>query len=582
MKQIDNIIIILYFIVIVFIGIIISKRARKSVEGYFLGGNRIPWYLLGVSGMASFVDLAGTAFQVAFFFLLGAKGFWIGFQGNVALLLAFLMIFMGKWLYRSRVMTNAELIILRFGDSRQGQLARIATVISIFVLVIAFLAYFFVGALKVLPDYIPFFTDPRHTALFFFAIVGIITILSGFQGVVYTDLLQSFLMFGLIIFIGVKAFMTGTPEYFSQLGVSNEWLQFWPTNGSWQQNLPQEFQYMNALGVVLIFWIIANLFQGFALPFDAWTSQRYYAARNERESSLIAGQWIALYSFRFVLMAGFGILAIGIAHTINDPEMALTKVISELIPAGIKGLLLSAIIAAALSTTNSFVNSSAAYFVNDIYKPYIKPKSTQKNLVRVSLLTTFALLAIGVIVGWNFKSITKIWGWIIMGLITGTLPPNILKWFWWRLNGIGYLCGMVSGIAAACATQLFFADEPVYISFCIVFVVSSIGTVAGNYLGKTPDMEVLKEFYIRIRPMGFWKPVQKLVDKNLVAKAGLENKRDALLLLPAVVWQVSLFYSMTAIVFRRWIDLSVSITLTVLMTVILYKYWYPNLKKNEL
>ena len=579
MNLIDQWIIVLYFVVILLIGFIVSKRARSSVEGFFLGGNKIPWYLLGVSGMASFIDLSGTAFQVAFFFLLGAKGFWVGFQGNVALLLAFLMIFMGKWLYRSKVMTNAELVLLRFGKNRQGDIARIATVVSILVIVLAFLGYFFVGAVKVLPDYIPFFENPKVTALFFFCIVGVITIMSGFQGVVFTDLLQSFLMLGLIVYVGIKAYMTLTPEYVTEFA-STEWTHFFPSDGNWTQNLTGSLSSMNPLGILLIFWIIANLLQGFAMPFDAWTSQRYYAARNERESSLIAWQWICLYGLRFFLMAGLGILAVGIAKSITDPEMALTKVIGQLIPVGIKGVLLSALIAAAMSTANSFVNASASYFVNDIYKPFIRPDASQKRLVRVSAITTGALLVFGVVIGWMFDSITAIWGWIVMGLLTGTLPPNILKWLWWRLNGIGYLCGMISGIIAACIVQLFFASAPVYIVFCIVFVLSTIGTIAGNFLGKTPDMKDLVEFYSRIRPFGFWGPVKKLCDGTMVAKADKENRRDLLLLIPAVIWQVALFYLWTAIVFRQYVDLWICVAVIIITSAILYKYWYKNLKKS--
>ena len=387
MYQVDNIILILYFVVIVCISLLISRRARKSADSFFLGGKQLPWYVLGISGMASFIDLSGTAFQVAFFFLLGAKGFWVGFQGNLCLMLSFLMIFMGKWLNRSGVMTNAELISLRFGKGRDGKIARIVTVVSILVIVIAFLGYFFVGSVKTLPDYIPFFSNPKVTALFFFGVVALITMLSGFQGVVFTDLLQSLLILGLIIYIGVMSFNTLTPEYVAEYA-SAEWTSFFPTDGVWTQNLPDAYASMNPLGVLLIFWLFSNVLQGFALPFDAWTSQRYYAARNERESSLIAWQWISLYSLRFVLMASLGILAVSIAGKIGDPEMALSQVILNLIPVGVKGVLIAAIIAAALSTTNSFVNSSASYFVNDIYHPYIKPDASEKQLVRVSLITT--------------------------------------------------------------------------------------------------------------------------------------------------------------------------------------------------
>ena len=301
------------------------------------------------------------------------------------------------------------------------------------------------------------------------------------------------------------------------------------------------FASMNPLDILTCVLDDSHFFlQGFAMSIDAWTSQRYYAARNEREGSMTACQWIAPYSLRFVLMAGMGILAVGIAEHIPDPEMALSKVPINLIPVGIKGVLISAIIAATLSMTDSLVSSSA-YFVNDIYHPFIKPDASLKQLVRVSsLLTTAVLLVLGVSIGWFFGSISKIWGWITMGLLTGTLPPNILKWFRCRLNGVGYVCGAVGGVLAAIIVQMFFVDEPVYVIFTIVFAIFSVATIARNFLGKPTDEETLKEFYTRIRSLGYRKPIRKLVVLNLVREAEEENRRDVLLL-PALFWQVSLF-----------------------------------------
>ena len=454
----DYIIIASYFVITIGVGVYVTKRASGSLDEYFLGGQHFPWWILGLVGMATYVDMSGTMFQVSYFYLLGVKGYWVAFEGSLALFLAFLMIFMAKWLNRTRCMTNAELMELRFGSERPGQLARLLSAISILVLVTCFLGYFFVGTAKFLPIYVPISgLSPNLIALIFFLTVGTYTISAGFHGVVFTDIFQAILIFVIVIFIAIKAFVLGTPEYFAQYA-NPEWPQLMPN--SWQVHMPVGYEHMESLGLLIIAWLAMNITQGFALPFDAWTSQKFYSAKDPREASLTAGWWAFLFSFRFPLMMGFGVLAIGIASKIPEPELALPVVIMELVPVGIKGLLIAAVIAAAMSTLSGFMNSSAAYFVKDIYHRHIRPEASQRQLVKVSYVATASILAIGVLVGWGARTIDSIWGWIIMGLLTGVLPPNIAKWFWWRFNGLGFALGMVSGLVGAILVGCSFQSRP--------------------------------------------------------------------------------------------------------------------------
>lgn len=575
---IDFVIIISYFVLVTGVGLWVSKRASGSIDEYFLGGRHFPWYLLGLVGMATYFDMSGTMFQVSYFYMIGVKGYWICYEGALALFLAFLMIFMGKWLNRSRCMTNSELIHLRFGHGIQGQFARIISAISVIVLVVAFLGYFFVGAVKFLPIYVPIDNMPPNTiALIFFLIVGIYTIAAGFHGVVYTDIFQAVLIFCIIIFITAKAMIIGTPEYFAEF-TNPQWRELIPK--SWSVDMPAGYDHMTLLGVLILSWIVANVFQGFGLPFDAWTSQKFYAAKNPRESSLIAGQWISLFSLRFLLMMGMGVLAVGIAHKISEPEMALPMVIMELVPAGVKGLLIAALIAAAMSTVDGFLNSSAAYFVNDIYKEYLKPKASTKHLVKISYITTASIMIIGILIGWKVKTIDSIWGWIVMGLITGTLPPNIVKWFWWRFNGAGFAIGMVSGIMAAVMHKIMLSSAPPYATFAFVISMSTIGTIIGTFLGKPADMETLKKFYKTIKPFGFWGPVRDACEPDFVENVRAENRHDLRLLVPACIWQVTLFWMMTAVVVKKWGSFIVSFAIVVSLSVFLYHQWYKKLKNS--
>ena len=150
LASVDIAIIVAYFIVTLAAGLILSRRAGRNIESYFLGRRRLPWWLLGVSGMASNLDMAGTMVITSFLFLLGMGGFWVALRGGIALALAFLMIYLGKWLRRSQVMTNAEWMEFRFGGGKGGEVSRILSVISTLTLTIGMIAYFTVGAGKFL------------------------------------------------------------------------------------------------------------------------------------------------------------------------------------------------------------------------------------------------------------------------------------------------------------------------------------------------------------------------------------------------------------------------------------------------
>ena len=595
LQGLDYGVIICYFLVTIGVGLYLSKKASGSIDEYFLGGRHIPWFILGISGMATFLDMSGTMLHVSYFYMLGVKGYWVCYRGAIGLALAFLMIFIGKWMNRSGVMTNAELMEFRFGSGKQGHLARVLCAVSILILGVAFVSIFFVGSGKFLAEYLPeTITANYHSflssyipeayipsianvcGLVFFVILMSYTVSAGFHGVVYTDVLQAILIVAVIGLVLYKAMSIGTESYYAEYA-SADWRSITP---SWKIDMPAGYEHMRFLGLLLIVWVVSNVFQGFAFPFDSWTSQRFYAAKNERESSLMACQWIVLFGLRFVMMMGLGVLALGVAKKIADPEMALNVVIENFIPVGMKGVFIAALIAAAMSSIDSIVNSSAAYFVKDIYQLYLKPKASASRLVKISYIASIVIVVLGILLAWKLPNLDSIYKWVFMGLFTGILVPNILKWFWWRFNGVGYAFGMGAGIVGAIISQLMFPDAAEHQSFLIVTVIATVGTVIGVFAGKPTDMDVLVKFYKRIRPFGFWEPVRRQCDPEFITEVKKENRRDILLLFPTCIWQVTLFWMMTSLVVKKWDAFFSSLSVVAVLSFVLYKYWYKNLKSG--
>ena len=634
MNSIDVWIVVGYLVLVSAVGLLASKRAAASTDSYFLAGRTLPWWLLGISGIASFIDVGATSAVSGWFFVAGAKAYWYMFNGHIALLLAFQMVFVAKWLRRSGCATNAQWMVQRFGRGTPGDAARIITAVLALAIAIAFMPFFWTGAGKTLAGFIPVFgqwaaalggggesgiaqyiTDVNLAAFCFFALIAIYTVSSGFYGVVYTDFLQSFLIFGIIVFFAIQAFNAGTPDYFAQYAPEG-WFEIDPgkpvvTPEGFVGNKSSQtlLQLLPLIGPLAVFWIINNFLQGFATPFDAWTAQRYYAAKDEKEASLVAGLWISLLSLRWLLLPAIAILALPLAAKINDPEQALAVVFTTLAP-GVAGLVLAALLAAGMSTVDTTVNSCAAYYTSDLHKPYLRKHASPKELKRVSYLVSLGILVIGGLLGVFGDSIVGIWGWIIMGLFVGTLPPNIVKWFWWRANGWGFAGGCLTGLAIALlavipATRVWvngqeylIFDWALYrdfvlglfgdpaelaglgeaVTFCTVFIGSAIGTLVFTLATPATDMNTLEAFYRRVRPFGFWGPVRARVEGETMAEINCENRRDLLLLPVACLWQFSLFTLWGMVILKRWTIVAVIGVLLVATTALLYQFWFRNLK----
>src|SRR5262245_26191236 len=122
-------------------GLYLWRKASQSLEDYFLAGRNLPWWALGISGMTNFLDMTGTMVIVSSLYLLGPRGIYVEFRGGAVLVLAFMLLWTGKWHYRSKCMTGAEWQIYRFGTGSAAQFARIITAISQIVILLGMIAY---------------------------------------------------------------------------------------------------------------------------------------------------------------------------------------------------------------------------------------------------------------------------------------------------------------------------------------------------------------------------------------------------------------------------------------------------------
>ena len=594
MDTIDIIIVIVYLFAIVMVGLFAQKKASEGIDSFFLGNRKLPWWVLGASGMASNTDIAGTMINTAFIYALGTKGFFIEIRGGVTLIMAFLMVFMGKWNRRSQVMTQAEWMHFRFGKNFEGDLARIIAAIASIIMTIAMVTYFIIGAGKFVGEFLSL--EPIYASLLMVVLAMIYTVASGLYGVVWTDVFQGIFIFFVIMYISIMAMVTvNLPEEFfvsvpmidgtfSQIKTSlGEWTRITPPA---EMNMPEgsTFEIYNLFGIAIMFYLFKVTLEG-ASGAGGYMLQRYFAAKSDREAGILSLFWTSLLAFRWPLIVSFAML--GIYHGMNpeygviaDPELVLPTVIKYYIPTGIKGLLIAGLMAAAMSTFDSTVNAGAAYWVKDIYQTYLKPNSTEKELMFQSRLSSLVIVAVALLFSLTISNINEIWGWITMGIGAGMFIPQVIRWYWWRFNGYGFAIGTVFGMVSAIMTKVLASNIAEYNSFLIASGSSLLGCIVGTLFTKPTEQKVLINFYKTTRPFGLWDKVRSNIDASVILKINQENRRDIIAIFFAVPWQVTLFLTGMMIVLKQWTNFISLFGILLILSFGLYWFWFRHLSKE--
>jgi len=592
MHGIDYGIVALYLTSIVLIGLYLQRKASSGIDSYFLGNRDMPWWALASSGMASNLDISGTMIIAALIYALGVKGFYIEIRGGVTLIMAFLMIYMGKWNRRSGVMTLAEWMELRFGKGTQGQVARFIAAIASIIMTIAMVTYFALGGGKFLDSFLGLnnylgLPSEFWAAGILIAVAMIYTVASGLYGVVWTDVFQGFLIFGAIVYMASKAFIITLPEEFSislplfdggferVTTTLKEWTSVLPATKLNVDSLSQ-YSIYNLFGIAVMFYILKVVLEGSGGTGN-YMLQRYFAARNDREAGLLSAFWVFLLSFRWIFIGAIAVIGVSLGSKISDPELVLPAVV-ETLPIGIKGFLVAGLMAAGMSTFDSTVNAGAAYWVKDIYQLYINPKASHKQLMKHSYLASILIVIFGLGLMLVFKNINSVWGWITMSIGSGMLIPMLLRWYWSRMNGWGFSIGILSGMIAAILFKAFAPEGTTeYAMFTVASVSSLLGTVIGTLLTAPIDENTLTKFYNKTRPFGSWSRFKNKLTKDDVIAIDKENKRDIFSTFIAVPWQIVFFLFMMSIMFKNWTSVTILGIILLTLTTILYFSWYKHL-----
>ncbi|WP_299557291.1 sodium:solute symporter family protein [Seonamhaeicola sp.] len=622
MSIVDTSIILVYLLLTLFVGIWVSKKASKGLKSYFLGGNNIKWYFLGLSNGSGMFDVSGTAWMVGILFLYGVKSFmfmWLWPVWNQV----FIMMFLAVWIRRSNIMTGSEWILTRFGNDRAGRASHIIVAIFAIVSSIGFIAYFFEGVGKFIAIILPWdmalhlgaqqlLTSEQSYALIIILLTTIYTIKGGMFSVVATEVLQYGIMCIAGLLVAAYVFISISDVEIGSV-ISEEWKNIffgWELETHWSEKYQAFNDLIDSEGYKMFGAFIGmTLFKGFfasiAGPVPSFDLQRILSTKTVKEAAYMSGfTSLILYIPRYLLIAAVVVIAlVTLSPEMNgdallsgeDLEILLPKVINFHVPIGIKGLLLAGLLAAFMSTFSAFVNAGPAYIVNDIYKKYFKPEATPRHYVKVSHLASFLVVGIGVFMGFFANSINSLTLWITSALFGGYVAANFLKWVWWRFNGWGYFWGMLAGLIIA--TLQFILDQnkgnfiegsalhelsqlhAIYL-FPIIFGVSLLGSFLGTFLSKPTDMTVLKSFYKDVRPWGWWHTIYKELKKEdpSITKNHAFWK-DMMNCVIGIIWQSSMIVLPIYFVIRDYNKAIIALILFIITSIILKFTWLDKVNK---
>jgi solute:Na+ symporter, SSS family len=522
---VDWILIATFFLVVVGIGLYFSKRAGKNIDSFFLSSRTLPWYLAGFSMIATTFAADAPLLITSLVRQYGVHYIWQYWAPAIGASLA-VVLFARLW-RRMRVLTDIELIEFRY-TGRAAAVLRFwlgFSTVLLFPLVLGWVTKAMEvitrEAMGIPPEY-QFWTTIGVV------LIGLISCaFSGLWGVVWTDFFLFILGTTGTIILAIFSVnkVGGMDVMIEKLSTMQEWsghnLNIAPIIGSG----PTKMSLWNAIGYFGILWV------GTAVA-GSFMAQRLMACKNVVHSTyamltftivyygLICWPWIIVALCSIILLPTLG----GVTNDCAYPRM-----IVAILPIGLRGLLIAALMGAFISTISTFFNLGSSYLVNDVYKRFIVRKASNRHYVNIGRLTTVYLALAGGVVAFMAVDIQQILS-IMFVTWAGTMFIVVFRWFWWRLNAMGELVAtIVSWIIAPLLLfghvfdglmyQIFgmenFSTDPNYLGARMLFMVMVITPIAivVSLLTKPTDIKHLEYFINRARPFHFfWKPVIKHMD----------------------------------------------------------------------
>jgi SSS family transporter len=507
----DWIIVALYFIASAGVALIYTRKASQSLDEYFVSGRALPWWLAGTSMVAT-TFAADTPLVVSGLVAkYGVAGNWLWWNGALTGILT--VFFFARLWRRAGVLTDLEFAELRYGGRPAAVLRGFRAVYLAIPINLIIMGW--VTRAMVLVMHITLDINPWTAAILLFAVTGAYSIFSGLWGVVVTDSFQFVVkMVGVIVLAifavnsvgGLDSMVRQSAAHFGSYEAAFSVLP--PIDKAW---LP-----LSTLIVFLSVQWWAAWYPGAEPGGGGYVAQRILAAKDERHG-LLATLWfqIANYALRPWPWILVGFVAVLRYPGLANPEEGYPRVMVDVLPSPIKGLLLATFAAAYMSTIGTHLNWGASYLVNDVYLRFIKPTASRRAQVIASRIATVTLMLLSLVVMAYLKSVEQGWK-LLLGLGAGTGLVFILRWYWWRVNAWSEISAMVASFVTSIFLHIVGVDaadtssHDYALAMLVTVAVTTVVWLSVTFLTPPEPNDVLDRFYRKVRPGGIgWRQVSQ-------------------------------------------------------------------------
>ena len=521
LSNLDYTIIIALFTIILFIGIYVGKAAGKNTNQYFLSGRNMPWWLLGLSMVATTFSTDTPNLVTDIVRTNGVSGNWVWWAFLVTGLLT-VFVYAKLW-RKSEVKTDIEFYELRYGGKPARFLRSFQAVYLGVIFNILAMAGVTLAAIKI--GQVMLGLSPLTTVVIAGFITVIFSAIGGFKGVVYTDFILFFV--AMLGAFGAAYYVVGLPEVGGLDALINHENVQDKLNILPKLDDTETFITLLIIPLAVQWW--SSWYPGAEPGGGGYVAQRMLAAKDESHAigatfffnimhyALRPWPWIIVALASLVVFPDLISIQEAFPNVTEDKlghDLAYSAMLTKL-PSGLLGLVLASLAAAYMSTISTHLNWGASYVVNDFYKQ-VNPQASERHLVNIGRLTTVVLMVISAIIALLLTNALQLFDIILMfGAGTGLI--FILRWFWWRINAWTEISAMIaSGLISILLTftplgELMFGEEammPGYLKFPFVVFSSTLIWLVVTYLTQPEENKVLYQFYKKTQPGGpGWKKI---------------------------------------------------------------------------
>lgn len=505
------------------IAIYFTKSGGRDMESYFVSGRSLPWFAAGASLTATSFAADTPLWVTALVREHGIHFVWqfcAPFTGAVLT-----AVYFGRRWRRMALITDVEMVELRFGGGFAKFLRGWSGSFGALVMCPLMCGWVIMAMETISREALGLPSEMRvYVTIGVVLLAIVVSTFGGLSGVVYSDFFQLILAtIGTVILAGMSVWAVGGPAAMvEKLQAIPDWsgsgLNLLPSIGSQPGQLP----FWDALTFILL---------GFSIAIGGgYNAQRLLACKNSSHASgaqlLHTILYYALMPWPWIIVALCSIILIPHLPTAENGS-AYPKMMMMILPAGLRGLLVAALLAAFISTITTLFNWGSSYLMNDVFRRFLKPDASEHTYVVASRFATVLIAGAGASVALMADSILQLLS-IFYVLGAGGIIVAFAQWFWWRLNRYGSIAGLIAGWVVVIAMLVFkIFDTPMALLLGLedgvefstaerltgarmlfsVLVVTAV-TLVVTLLTPPEPMEGLKKFLLRARPFAFgWKPV---------------------------------------------------------------------------